>query len=629
MNNNQSQSRRMQQQSFNRGRMQGRFSGAKEKPKSMKESIKRLASYITLNKRLFISLLVVVLINTFITIYTNVLIKNVISSLGVMNKDFVFIQNPDKKLFYISLILLAVFYLTHSVLQYLSSFLSAHLSVKTVKKMRNDLFETIVYLPISYLDSHPHGDIMSRMSNDVDNVSNAISSTITSLISGVITVIGCFVLMIIYSPLLTLVSMSVLVFTTIFTSLMSKYVRPLFSKQQRVLGILNAHTEEMITGYRTVVAYNYQDDAINDFNEKSDQFAKSGMIAQICAGSMGPCMNFIANLGYFLVCLFGALFIARGIGGPIGDFDGLDVATVIVFLTLTKQFTRPINQLAQLYTGLLNALAGAERVFSILDEKVEDFNGNVDMCLDDVEGHISFEDIEFAYIENKTVLKDFTVNVNSGKKIALVGHTGSGKTTVTNLLLRFYDINKGSIKIDGIDIKDISKRDLRNMISIVLQDPILFKDTIENNVRYGKIDATDEEVRAALEFANCSTFIDKLPDGKDTLLTEGATNISLGQRQLITIARAVLANPKILILDEATSSVDTRTEKNIQDAMIKLMSDRTSIIIAHRLSTIKDADIILVLDKGMIVEKGNHQELLAQKGRYYNLYQTQFKGLET
>lgn len=629
MNNNPSQSRRMQQQSFNRGRMQGRFSGAKEKPKSMKESIKRLADYITLNKRLFITLLVVVLVNTFITIYTNVLIKDVISSLGIMTEDKLFTVNPNPKMFYTALILLASFHLVHSILQYLSSFLSAHLSVKTVKKMRNDLFETIVYLPIGYLDSHPHGDIMSRMSNDVDNVSNAISSTITSLISGVITVVGCFVLMIIYSPLLTLVSMSVLVFTLIFTSLMSKYVRPLFSKQQRILGAMNAHTEEMITGYRTVIAYNYQDDAIKDFNEKSNQFAKSGMIAQICAGSMGPCMNFIANLGYFLVCLFGALFIAKGIGGPIGNFSGLDVATVIVFLTLTKQFTRPINQLAQLYTGLLNALAGAERVFSVLDEKKEDFNGNVIINPNEVEGYISFENIEFAYVEGKTVLKDFTIDVRRGKKIALVGHTGSGKTTVTNLLLRFYDINNGSIKIDGVDIKDISKRDLRDMISIVLQEPILFKDTIENNVRYGKTNATDEEVMTALKFANCDTFIDKLPDGKDTLLTEGATNISLGQRQLITIARAVLANPKILILDEATSSVDTRTEKNIQDAMIRLMSDRTSIIIAHRLSTIKDADLILVLDKGMIVEKGNHQELLAQKGRYYNLYQTQFKGLET
>ena len=629
MSNNPNQERRMQQQSFNRGRMRGQFSGVKEKPKDLKTSIKRLAGYIALNKKLFIVLLVIVLLNTFITLYSNVLVKDVIASLGSLNEKFEFIKNPDQNAFITSLVLLGVAYLLHSIFQYLSSLLSAHLSVRTVKKLRNDLFNRIVYLPIGYIDSHPHGDIMSRMTNDVDNVSNAISSTITSLVSGVITVIGCFVIMLIYSPLLTLVCLSVLVITLVFTTLMNKYVRPLFSKQQKTLGELNAHTEEMVTGYKTIVAYNHQDEAILEFNKKSDLFAKQGMIAQICAGSMGPCMNFISNLSYFIVCICGALFIALNIGGPIYDFNGLDVATVIMFLTLTKQFTRPINQIAQLYTGLLNALAGAERVFNILDEEVEDFTGKAVIDINNIEGKIDFENIKFGYVEEKVVLSDFSVSIYSGHKIALVGATGSGKTTVVNLLLRFYDVNSGTIKIDGIDITDISKEDLRNMISIVLQDPVLFKDTIENNVRYGKLDATDEEIEAALEFANCYSFINKLPMGKNTLLTEGATNISLGQRQLITIARAVLANPKILILDEATSSVDTRTEKNIQDAMVRLMKDRTSIIIAHRLSTIKDADLIVVLDKGKVIEMGNHEELIAKRGQYYRLYQTQFKGIET
>lgn len=629
MSSNPNQEKRMQQQSFNRGRMRGQFSGVKEKPKDLKASIKRLAAYVALNKKLFIILLSVVLINTFITLYSNVLVKDVIASLGTIDDNFNFITNPDKDLFFLSLVLLVIAHLIHSVLQYLSSLLSAHLSVRTVKKLRNDLFNRIVYLPISYIDSHPHGDIMSRMTNDVDNVSNAISSTITSLVSGVITVLGCFVIMVIYSPLLTLVCLSVLVITLVFTTLMNKYVRPLFSKQQKTLGELNAHTEQVVTGYKTIVAYNHQDEAILEFNEKSDLFAKQGMLAQICAGSMGPCMNFISNLSYFIVCICGALFIALNIGGPIYDFNGLDVATVIMFLTLTKQFTRPINQIAQLYTGLLNALAGAERVFNILDEVVEDFSGKVKIDMENIEGKIDFSHVKFGYVEEKTVLSDFSVSVRSGHKIALVGATGSGKTTIVNLLLRFYDINSGSIKIDGVDIFDISKEDLRNLISIVLQDPVLFKDTIENNVRYGKLDATDEEIDAALEFANCYLFINKLPLGKQTLLTEGATNISLGQRQLITIARAVLANPKILILDEATSSVDTRTEKNIQDAMVRLMKDRTSIIIAHRLSTIKDADLIVVLDKGIVIEMGNHNELISKKGQYYNLYQTQFKGIET
>ena len=629
MNNNNTKQPQVNQPLRRGGRMGGMFSGAKEKPKDLWTSVKRLIKYISYNKKIFFTLLFVVLLNTAITLYSNILVKDVIGSLGEINEELVFIKNPDQSLFIKSLILLGVAYLLHSILQYLSSLLSAHLSVRTVRKLRNDLFERIVYLPIGYIDSHPHGDIMSRMTNDVDNVSNAISSTITSLISGIITVIGCLVIMIIYSPLLTLVCLSVLVITLVFTSLMNKYVRPLFSKQQKTLGLLNAHTEEMVTGYRTIVAYNHQDEAITEFNEKSDLFAKQGMLAQIWAGSMGPCMNFISNLGYFMVCLCGALFIAWRIGGPIYDFTGLNVETVIMFLSLTKNFTRPINQIAQLYTGLLNALAGAERVFALLDEEVEEFSGKVKLDIDNLEGRIDFEHVEFGYVPEKIVLKDFTLSVSSGNKIALVGATGSGKTTVVNLLLRYYDVNNGSIKIDGVDIMDISKEDLRNMISIVLQDPVLFTDTIENNVRYGKKDATDEEVFNALKFANCDTFINKLPLGGKTMLTEGATNISLGQRQLITIARAVLADPKILILDEATSSVDTRTEKNIQDAMVKLMSDRTSIIIAHRLSTIKDADLIVVLDKGMVCEMGNHEQLIAQKGRYYNLYQTQFKGIET
>jgi ATP-binding cassette subfamily B protein len=300
-----------------------------------------------------------------------------------------------------------------------------------------------------------------------------------------------------------------------------------------------------------------------------------------------------------------------------------------MFLTTTKQFTRPINEIAHLYSSILSALAGAERVFAILDEETEDFSKQEEFDVDSIKGDIDFKHIEFGYVPGKKVLKDFNVDIWSGHKIALVGATGSGKTTIVNLLLRFYDINSGMITIDNQDIYKISKKDLRKAISIVLQDPVLFGDTIENNIRYGRADATDEEVDQALEFANCTEFVNHLPLGKKTVLTEGATNISQGQRQLLTIARAVIANPKILILDEATSSVDTRTEKHIQDAMAKLMAERTSIIIAHRLSTIQDADLIVVLDGGVVVEMGNHEELLAIDGVYNKLYQTQFKGLET
>ncbi len=405
-------------------------------------------------------------------------------------------------------------------------------------------------------------------------------------------------------------------------------MRPLFSKQQIELGKINSQTEEMVTGIKTVTAYNKQKSAINEFNKYSDEFTRVGIKAQILGGSMGPVMNFIGNFGYFLVCISGSIFILNGIGnGLMGQT--LTISVVIMFLSTNKQFTRPINEIAQLYSSLLTALAGAERVFGILDEKSEDFSSELTFDASKVDGVIDFEHIDFSYLKGRPVLKDFHVDIRKGHKIALVGATGSGKTTIVNLLLRFYDIDAGRILIDGVDIAKISKKELRKTISIVLQDPVLFGDSIENNIRYAKEDATDEEIDEALDLANCLRFVNKLPEGKKTVLAESASNISQGQRQLLTIARAVLADPKILILDEATSSVDTRTEKKIQDAMVKLMDGRTSIIIAHRLSTIQDANLIVVLDKGHVVEMGNHEELLKYKGVYNRLYQTQFKGLDT
>ena len=434
--------------------------------------------------------------------------------------------------------------------------------------------------------------------------------------------------MIYYSPLLTLVSMITLLLSLLVTLLMSKFMRPLFVKQQSILGILNAETEEMVSGCKTVIAYNHQESSKANFNEYSNELCKTAIKAQIWGGSMGPIMNFVGNVGHFLVCFFGALFVVKGIGnGLFGNV--ISVSVVVMFITTNKQFTRPINEIAALYSQLITALAGAERVFVVMDEPIEDFTGKVPFDAMETKGTIDFEHVCFSYVEGKPVLKDFSVDVRKGHKIALVGATGSGKTTIVNLLLRFYDIDSGVIKIDGIDIKDISKNDLRKSISIVLQDAVLFEDTIENNIKYGKEDATQEEINNAIEMANCKSFINRLPDKEKTVLAEGANNISQGQRQLLTIARAVLADPKILILDEATSSVDTRTEKKIQDAMVKLMSNRTSIIIAHRLSTIQDADLIVVLDQGRVVEMGNHEELIKLDGVYNKLYQTQYKGLNT
>ncbi len=606
-----------------------RFAGLKEKPKDFKKTLKQLLKYISYSKKLFISLIIIVLLSTTATLSTNVLIQKIVESFGEYNIEtniWEKLPNFDNLIMFV--VILGIVYILYCLLQYISSLVSAHLTIGMTKKLRNDLFARIVKFPIGYTDTHAHGDIMSRMTNDVDNISMAVSQSISSLVSGILTIIGCLCIMLVFSPLLTLVSFVTLLLSITFTFLMSKFMRPLFTKQQSILGLLNSQTEEMVTGCKTVIAYNHQSIAEEEFNEYSDKLCKTAIKAQIWGGSMGPVMNFVGNVGYFLICIFGAIFMSKGIGGSL-IMGTLSVSIIISFLTLNKQFTRPINEIAHLYSSILTAMAGAERVFTMMNEEVEDFNGTIEFDPNTTTGYIDFRHVGFSYVPGKPVLKDFNVDVRSGHKIALVGATGSGKTTIVNLLLRFYDVSSGQILIDGKDINEMSKKDLRDAISIVLQDAVLFGDTIENNVKYGKADATDEEFENALKMANCYKFVNRLPLKEKTVLNEGATNISQGQRQLLTIARAVLANPKILILDEATSSVDTRTEKKIQDALVNLMKNRTSIIIAHRLSTIQDADLIVVLDQGIVVEMGNHEELLAKQGVYNRLYQTQFAGLDT
>ncbi len=615
----------------------GRFSRKQEKPKDLKKSVSRLLGYLSASRPLLIALLVFVVASTLFHLWSNVLVKDVIAALGSYDVDQEkFTVDPNQAKFALSLGLLLLSYVLYCVLQYFSSRFSALLANRTVRKMRADLFGRLVYLPIGYTDSHAHGDLMSRMTNDVQSVQQAISQSLNSLVSGILTVLGCLGIMIWYSPLLTLISFLLLGLTLLVSRFMSKYMRPLFSKQQSILGALNSQTEENVTGYKTVKAYHREQKALADFAAASDSYTKTAIRAQIMGGAMGPVMNFIGNIGYFLVCIVGSLALLyltkipffRAVSGSLSGAP-LSVAVVVMFLTTTKQFTRPLNEIAQLYSSLITALAGAERVFAVLDEQPEDFSKQEDFDVSAVRGELDFEHVDFSYEKGKPVLRDFCLHAEPGHKIALVGATGSGKTTIVNLLLRFYDIDSGTIRIDGQDISRLSKNELRKAISIVLQDPVLFADTIENNIRYGREDATDEQIDAALRFANCESFLRRLKDGKKTELTEGATNISQGQRQLLTIARAVIAEPKILILDEATSSVDTRTEKKIQDAMVKLMQNRTSIIIAHRLSTIQDADRIVVLDAGRVVEMGSHSELLALNGVYRKLYDTQFKGIAT
>jgi len=607
------------------GRGHGSMAMPVEKPKDMKGSFKRLIKYIRYNKALFIAVLITSILHTVATIAAPVVQSEIVNNLtSIQTKSYLgegitkaeLYDNTIKMLF-----ILALVYLISSGLTYFQTRFSAKLSQKTVLKMRNDLFGKFVKLPIKFLDTHSHGDLMSRMTNDVENVSNTISQSIASLISGILTMLGFLVVLIYYSWLLTLVVIGTVIITILASKILTTKMRKYYVQKAKLLGNLNGHIEEMVTGYKTVVAYNKQSDVEEEFANINTDLTKVSITSEIWAGSMGPIMNFISNVCYVLIAFVGAWISLKQ---PLGLTLG--IGTIALFLNSSKQFTRPINEIAQLMGQIFNAMAGAERVFEILDSDNEIDEGTLIIDDDTFEGNVTFNHVDFSYVEGQQVLTDFTLDVKKGQKIALVGATGSGKTTVVNLLMRFYDVNNGSILLDGVNINDIKKDELRDTVAIVLQDTVLFKDTIGNNVKYGKLDATDEEVKQACITSNANYFVKKLPDRYNTMLSEGGSNLSQGQRQLLSIGRAVLADPKILILDEATSSVDTRTEKNIQDAMSNLMKNRTSLIIAHRLSTIQDADVIVVIDKGRIVEKGNHYELLEQKGRYYDLYMTQFAG---
>lgn len=578
-----------------------------EKAKDGKGTLKRLLHFFSKERKMVAMLLVVVVIMVICSVYAPKLQSNAIDVIA--GHTFEKVKNI--------LFVMAGVYLLYALCSLIQSLLSAHLSQHIVKRMREELFDKIVNLQVKYLDTHPHGDIMSRMTNDVENISNTISQSLSSLVSGILTIAGTVAMMVYLCWQLALLSCVTVILTVIVTKVLSGYMRHFFVKRQILLGTLNSTTEENITGYKTVVAYNRQDDVIREFNDTSDALTKTGIMAEILGGSMGPLMNVINNIGFVIIAAFGGYFAIHGI---------VSVGMISAFIVYARQFGRPINEIANLYGQIQTAIAGAERVFSIMDEKEEEKQGKTSMPKG--KGVVNFEHVDFSYVPEKQVLYDFNLEVRAGHKVALVGATGSGKTTVVNLLMRFYEISAGKISIDGVDIRDIGMDELRKNIAIVLQDTVLFSDTIRNNIKYANLDAEEEKMKQAAATANCGRMIERMEQGYDTILSEGGQNLSQGQRQLLSIARAVLADPKILILDEATSSVDTRTEKHIQDAMVNLMKDRTSLIIAHRLSTIQDADFIVVLDGGRIVETGNHEELIEKKGRYYELYMTQFAGRE-
>ncbi|MBQ3056512.1 MAG: ABC transporter ATP-binding protein, partial [Clostridia bacterium] len=463
----------------------------------------------------------------------------------------------------------------------------------------------------------------SRMTNDVENVSNAISQSITSLFSAALTLVGAFAMMLMLSPLMTLVAMVTVPLSIFISTKLGKFMRRYFVRQQRLLGGLNGTVEEMVTSYKTVVAYGKEEAAVSQFSKISEGLRDCAVSARVWGSVMGPVMNFIGNLQYVLVAATGGAMIL--FGGP----GNISIGNIQSMLSYSKRFTRPINQIANQYSAILTALAGAERIFEVMDQADEIDEGTLEIAPGEIKGNIEFEDVFFHYVEEEPVLKGLDLSVKAGQKIAIVGATGSGKTTVVNLLTRFYEVVGGRITVDGIDIRDIPKATLRRAIAIVLQDTVLFHDTIRANIMYARPDATEEEMITAARHAKANSFIERLPDGYDTLLDEAGSNLSEGQRQLLAIARAVLADPKILILDEATSSVDTRTEMHIQQAMVALMKNRTSLIIAHRLSTIRDADVIVVVKNGVIAEAGDHDTLLAKKGEYAKLYQNQFAGIAT
>ena len=590
------------------GRRPGNRNMTVEKPQNGKKTLKRLMGYFVSEKKMLFLLMLAVVVVVACSVYAPKLQSNAIDAIAGRQWD---------KLSPI-LIVMVIIYIIHSICTYMQSKLSAVLSQNIVSRMRKDLFLNIVNLPIRYLDANSHGDIMSRMTNDIENISTTVSQSMSSLFSGILTVIGTVVMMVVLCPRLAALSCVTVILTIVATKLLSKAMRFFFKKRQVILGQLNGNVEEMVTGYRTVVAYNRQNAVVKDFDNVSDELTRVGIIAEILGGSMGPVMNVVNNVGFVIIAAFGGYFAINNI---------ISIGVISAFIVYARQFGRPIDDLAQIYGQIQTAVAGAERVFEVMDEPLEDKSGKKNM--DDLKGIIRFKNVNFSYTKEKQVLYDFNLEVKAGQKVALVGSTGSGKTTVVNLLMRFYDVDSGEIQIDDVNIKDIDCDSLRRNTAIVLQDTVLFADSIENNLRYSNSSATDEQMYMAARMSNCDSMIRKMPQGYDTQLMSEGENISQGQRQLLSIARAFLAQPKILILDEATSSVDTRTEKHIQDAMVKLMKDRTSLIIAHRLSTIQDADLIVVMDEGRIAETGSHANLLAKKGKYYQLYMTQFAGCAT
>ena len=507
-------------------------------------------------------------------------------------------------------------YLISALCSFIQGYLMTGVSQKTTYRLRKEISEKINRMPMNYFDTKPVGEVLSRVTNDIDTLGQSLNQSATQMITSVTTLIGVLAMMLSISPLMTLATLVILPVSMILISFVMKHSQKYFRGQQEYLGNVNGQVEEIYSGHNIIKAFNKEEDVIREFDTTNDRLYDSAWRSQFFSGMMMPIMQFIGNLGYVVVAILGGFLAIR---------KTIEVGDIQSFIQYVKRFTQPIQQIAQVANMLQMTAAASERVFEFLEEEEEDQTVEHPVSVENLEGNVSFDHVHFGYNADKIIVNDFSAEVKEGQKIAIVGPTGAGKTTMIKLLMRFYDVNSGAIKIDGHDVRDFNRSELREMFGMVLQETWLFNGSIRDNIKYGKLDATDEEVIQAAKAAHVHQFVKTLPGGYDMELNEEANNVSQGQKQLLTIARAILADPKILILDEATSSVDTRTEVLIQKAMDNLMKGRTSFVIAHRLSTIRDADMILVMKDGDIVEQGNHEELLAKGGFYADLYNSQFE----
>lgn len=590
-----------------------RFGRPAVKPKQFTGTIKRLWSYLGRERGLLLMIFLFLVASALLGLAGPYLIGEAVDSMkgGAGGVDF--------RLLEFALVALAAAYLTDALLNLTQSWLMAGLSQRVTASLRRMMFGKLQKLPLAYFDSRAHGEVMSRMSNDIDQVSQTVSQTTTQLMAGVLAITGSFIMMLWLSPLLTLATLITVPLVYLLARTITRRTGPLYKAQQAELGRLNGLMEETISGLQVVKAFNREERTIEEFEQVNNRLYEVGLKAQISTGFMMPLLGVINNIGFASVAIVGGVLAVKG---------SITVGIIASFLSYSRQFVRPLNELANVFNLLQSGIAGAERAFETLDETEEPVDPRGAVPLANPAGHVVFEKVSFGYRPETPILKDISFESPPGSSIALVGPTGAGKTTIVNLLTRFYDTTEGSIRIDGRDIREYTRDSLRSSFGIVLQDTYLFAGTIMENIKYGSPDASDAEAMEAAALANADAFIRRLADGYNSVLAENGSNLSQGQRQLLAIARVMLAKPSILILDEATSSIDTRTELHIQDALLKLMKGRTSFVIAHRLNTIRDADTIMVIENGGITERGSHDELLARGGSYSRMFANSFKQLE-